>query len=135
MGTIQSTDSPHILYDEVIMPKYYNKVPFIKKTDADWTSLNPILMDGEIILVTGEDEIVRLKVGDGVSNYSDLDYISDEAKKINAVNTIVNKNGKLYGYNTDSLGFKEMHTGIGFNGTENPTYPEIVFFKRKTGRT
>ena len=32
-----------------------------------------------------------------------------------------------------SLGFKEMFTGIGFNGTENPTYPEIVFFKRKTG--
>lgn len=59
------------------MPKYYNKVPFIKKTDADWTSLNPILMDGEVILVTGEDEIVRLKVGDGVSNYSELDYISD----------------------------------------------------------
>lgn len=44
-----------------------------------------------------------------------LDYISDEAKKINAVNTIVNKNGKLYGYNTDYLGFKEMlsHFNIG----------------------
>ena len=77
MGAVQSKDSPHTLYDEVIMPKYYNKVPFIKKTDADWTSLNPILMDGEVILVTGEDEIVRLKVGDGVSNYSELDYISD----------------------------------------------------------
>lgn len=32
-----------------------------------------------------------------------------------------------------SLGFKEMYTGIGFNGTENPTYPEIVYFKRNTG--
>lgn len=32
-----------------------------------------------------------------------------------------------------SLGFKEMYTDIGFNGTENPTFPEIVFFKRKTG--
>ena len=32
-----------------------------------------------------------------------------------------------------SLGFKEMYTGIGFNGTENPTEPEIVFFRRKTG--
>lgn len=37
-----------------------------------------------------------------------LDYISDEAKKINAVNTIVNKDGKLYGYNTDYYGLKEM---------------------------
>ena len=37
-----------------------------------------------------------------------LDYISPEAKRINAVNTIVNKDGKLYGYNTDYYGFKEM---------------------------
>lgn len=37
-----------------------------------------------------------------------LDEITPEAKKINAVNTIVNKNGKLYGYNTDYLGFKSL---------------------------
>lgn len=37
-----------------------------------------------------------------------LDWISDEAKKINAVNTIVNKNGKLYGYNTDFYGLKAL---------------------------
>lgn len=37
-----------------------------------------------------------------------LDYISDEAKKIGAVNTIVNKDGKLFGYNTDYYGLKEM---------------------------
>ena len=34
-----------------------------------------------------------------------LDWIHPDAKKINAVNTIVNKNGKLYGYNTDYYGF------------------------------
>ncbi len=33
-----------------------------------------------------------------------LYFISDIAKKIGAVNTVVNKNGKLYGYNTDFLG-------------------------------
>lgn len=37
-----------------------------------------------------------------------LDYISNEAKQINAVNTIVNKDGKLYGYNTDFYGLKSL---------------------------
>jgi shikimate dehydrogenase len=37
-----------------------------------------------------------------------LDFVSDTAKSINAVNTIVNKNGKLYGYNTDFYGMTEL---------------------------
>ncbi len=37
-----------------------------------------------------------------------LDWISDEAKSINAVNTIVNKDGKLYGHNTDFYGLKAL---------------------------
>ena len=34
-----------------------------------------------------------------------LDEISDDAKLLNSVNTVVNKNGILTGYNTDSEGF------------------------------
>ena len=37
-----------------------------------------------------------------------LDEIDEAAKKIGAVNTIVNKNGKLYGYNTDFFGMCEL---------------------------
>ncbi len=37
-----------------------------------------------------------------------LDWISDEARAINAVNTIVNKDGKLYGFNTDYYGLKAL---------------------------
>lgn len=37
-----------------------------------------------------------------------LDFISENAEKIGAVNTIVNKNGKLYGYNTDYLGLTAL---------------------------
>ncbi|MBS7360381.1 MAG: shikimate dehydrogenase [Oscillospiraceae bacterium] len=37
-----------------------------------------------------------------------LYWISDEAKAINAVNTVVNVNGKLYGYNTDFYGLKAL---------------------------
>ncbi len=37
-----------------------------------------------------------------------LDEISPEAKSINAVNTVVNRNGRLYGYNTDFYGLKAL---------------------------
>ena len=36
-----------------------------------------------------------------------LDYISDEAKALKAVNTVLIKNGKTKGYNTDTYGFIE----------------------------
>ncbi|MBQ6847890.1 MAG: shikimate dehydrogenase [Clostridia bacterium] len=47
-----------------------------------------------------------------------LDVISDNAKQIGAVNTVVNKGGKLYGYNTDFLGLKELitHNNIEIKG-------------------
>lgn len=37
-----------------------------------------------------------------------LDELDENAKAIGAVNTIVNKNGKLYGHNTDFSGFMYM---------------------------
>lgn len=37
-----------------------------------------------------------------------LDVISPEAQAIGAVNTVVRKDGKLYGYNTDYFGFSHM---------------------------
>ncbi len=37
-----------------------------------------------------------------------LDGISDQARQIGAVNTIVNRDGKLYGYNTDYYGMRDL---------------------------
>ena len=44
-----------------------------------------------------------------------LDYIDDNAKNINAVNTIINKDGKLYGYNTDILGVLDTFSYFNIN--------------------
>ncbi len=37
-----------------------------------------------------------------------LDFVDDTARKIGAVNTVVNKGGKLYGYNTDYFALKAL---------------------------
>ena len=42
-----------------------------------------------------------------------LDYTDSIAKDIGAVNTIVNRNGKLYGYNTDFSGMSALIKRVG----------------------
>lgn len=44
-----------------------------------------------------------------------LDEISESAREIGAVNTIVNRNGKLYGDNTDQTGMTELIQKIGLD--------------------
>jgi shikimate dehydrogenase len=49
-----------------------------------------------------------------------LDSIDEAAKAIGAVNTIINREGKLYGYNTDFYGMKLMieRNGFDFSGAK-----------------
>lgn len=44
-----------------------------------------------------------------------LNYISDDAKQIGGVNTIINNDGKLLGYNTDHFGVTRSLVEAGFN--------------------
>ena len=76
-----------------------------------------------------------------------LDYISPEAQKIGSVNTIVKKEGKLYGYNTDYYGFcyeiKEAGADLkgkdvvilGTGGTAKTAYCVVCDMGAKTVRT
>lgn len=72
-----------------------------------------------------------------------LDVISDAAKKIGAVNTVVNRDGKLYGYNTDFYGLKALliHNGVsvrnkkvlilGSGGTSDTAYNVVTGLNAK----
>ena len=44
-----------------------------------------------------------------------LDQVSEVARRIGAVNTIVNKKGKLYGYNTDYYGMRALIEKVGID--------------------
>lgn len=50
-----------------------------------------------------------------------LDVISDDAKAIGAVNTVVNKDGRLYGYNTDFAGMTALINRAGIDLTGKKT--------------
>ena len=61
-----------------------------------------------------------------------LDEIDDDAKKIGAVNTIVNRCGKLYGYNTDFGGLLAL---INKNGVSVKGKKAIIFGSGGTSHT
>ena len=61
-----------------------------------------------------------------------LDFVSDVARRIGAVNTIVKKDGRLYGYNTDYYGMKALieRAGIDCRGKK-----VLVLGSGGTGKT
>lgn len=80
--------------------------------DYDLNELNP----------NGFDEFMKSKNFKGINitipykqrAMSFCDFIDEKAKNIGAINTVVNKNGKLYGFNTDYFGLKllALNNGI-----------------------
>lgn len=62
----------------------------------------------EAFLVKGAFDCANVTIPYKIKVMQYLDHISDEAKRIGSVNTIVRRNGKLFGYNTDYYGFCYM---------------------------
>ncbi len=87
---------------------------------ADYTyelkELKPEELDGFMRQKTFDAINVTIPYKQAVIPY--LDEISPLAKAIGAVNTVVNRGGKLYGYNTDILGMKGLlaYNGISLSG-------------------
>lgn len=73
-----------------------------------------------------------------------IDEISDNAKKFGSVNTVVNRNGKLFGYNTDADGFYSsmLHDGVDVKnrdiliiGAGGATQPIAVLFAMQSAKS
>ena len=45
-----------------------------RKTEAEWTSSNPVGLDGEW-MVTSDASTAKIKIGDGTSTWSELEYV------------------------------------------------------------
>ena len=83
-----------------------------RDTNTNWETNNPILLDGEIVIVDTNDG-VRFKIGDGTSRYNQLPYAG--------VSSLNGETGDL----TVSIGYGENTVGNAVTGTavtEEPNY-------------
>ena len=55
--------------------KQFNaRIRWKRDTSANWTINNPVLLDGEIIIVDTDSGETRFKIGDGVKTYAQLPF-------------------------------------------------------------
>lgn len=68
--------------------EFLSRIQNKRDTSANWTKNNPIILNGEIILVDTAEGELRAKIGDGTKTYTQLPF-SDEALK-SLINTVAN---------------------------------------------
>lgn len=89
-------------------------------TSARWTELNPILLDGEIGV---ESNTKKMKVGDGVTHWNNLEYVQVDAAEIAYTHT---QNAQLSVWHiTHSLSFIPNVFITDFNG--NPLECDVQY--------
>lgn len=60
------------------MVTFNTRISLKKDTSSNWTQNNPVLLDGEMIIVTTNAGDVRIKIGDGTSTYSQLPFTDEK---------------------------------------------------------
>ncbi|WP_268913679.1 shikimate dehydrogenase [Lentilactobacillus sp. SPB1-3] len=116
------------LYGLLAHPAHHSMSPLIHNTafaqlkinatylafDVDQPKVQPILESMKLMEIGGVNLSMPFK--GTVVPY--LDSLSESAKKLEAVNTIVNDDGRLRGYNTDGQGFLGALTNQGISMTD-----------------
>lgn len=57
---------------------FNTRIKHKRDTHANWTTNNPVLLDGEIAVVVMENGEIRQKVGNGTSSYTALDFLYND---------------------------------------------------------
>lgn len=62
------------------------RIQIRRDTTQNWYELNPILADGELGIEQLDDKKVKLKIGNGVDRYADLEYFADTVSYPDLIN-------------------------------------------------
>lgn len=69
--------------------EFLTRIKMKRDTSSNWTKNNPVILNGEMILVDTDNGELRLKIGDGIKNYIQLPF-NDEALR-NLIQNSYNK--------------------------------------------
>ena len=104
-----------------------------RDTAANWTNNNPVLLNGELIVVETSTGAIRLKVGDGVKTFNQLPFLDEALRALitdvdnNNSAVVMTKNGEsqlLDTFNIVKLSEEEYNQLIGSNTLD----PDTLYF-------
>ena len=109
-----------------------SKIQLRSDTSQNWFSVNPILSKGEIGVEIDKN---RMKLGDGVSHYNDLEYFSDTVNYTDLVNKPqINSVGLVGNLSLHELGIQaegdyatktELEEGLELKADKEDTYNKV----------
>lgn len=104
-----------------------------RDTAANWTNNNPVLLNGELIVVETSTGAIRLKVGDGVKTFNQLPFLDETLRALitdvdnNNSAVVMTKNGEsqlLDTFNIVKLSEEEYNQLIDSNTLD----PDTLYF-------
>ncbi len=98
-----------IFYKEANVNAYYENYELSRKNFDNFLKKDIYQLNGANITIPYKEDVIKY-----------MHKVSDEAKELNSVNTVVVKNNMLFGYNTDILGFSLMleYENVSFENKE-----------------
>lgn len=97
----------------------------LSKTSTEWTSLNPTLLEGEIGF---ESDTNKLKVGNGVDTWNDLEYVTGSSSDLDTSNLVdLTSDQIITGVKTFITTEGEFGTGYFPIVISNQQFPGIKF--------
>ena len=85
------------------------RIALKRDTSANWTNYNPVLLNGELILVDTSEGQLRAKIGDGIKTYTQLPFTDEALRALitdvdnNNSAVVVTKNGESRLLNTFNI--------------------------------
>ena len=106
------------------------RIALKRDTSANWTNYNPVLLNGELILVDTAEGQLRAKIGDGIKTYTQLPFTDEALRALitdvdnNNSAVVVTKNGEsrlLDTFNIVKLSEEEYNQLIASNTLDPDT--------------
>ena len=109
------------------------RIALKRDTSANWTNYNPVLLNGELILVDTAEGQLRAKIGDGIKTYTQLPFLDETLRALitdvdnNNSAVVMTKNGEsqlLDTFNIVKLSEEEYNQLIDSNTLD----PDTLYF-------